>query len=490
MKNFLLKTTLLVLCMATMVLALSSCSILPLGMISEDNRGAEFMTRVEKKGNKMVSYTQNTDVDLSVSYSGSKMNIKSTGSQYFVTDKSEFKHLVTDKTTVSTNGTTTEIVTVTEGYQNGYLFSSYKESDGGAQKVKSKMSAEEYIDYFTHKEGSLNIDYIKLAEGAATQSVEKNDDGEWVANFSNLSEESLKAFDEYLADITESIENCPDLKDVEITVTADKNFFPKSYLYKIVFENDEDSSSEESTPIATNSTPKIKFTITSTVVDINETKLKDTDINSYEEFEDLREFDTLEKALDDKKTGSGRFELNLRSLTTVNGETVASTDETDQVTYSLEDGEVNYEILARLEDYTVKINYESGIRKTVVSQSGKTVSSSSDFSTDYEGKQQIFSLMDAGSFRKIKIESMEIKVSEDNVTTYEIELIDDFDETITTLVNTYNAYNMEPTISDAKLVMKLNENNELIYYKYEARVKLEGAGAALYQKIVATCTFK
>ena len=489
MKKTLFKAVILALCAAFTFVLLTSCSLVPLRMVSEEDQCEEFLKRVDKKMNYISSYTQDAEVDLAISYLGETVKIKSTSTVYIVAQRSDFKYLYTDRTTIYTGDSDTETIKSTEGYQNGFMFSTYSEANGRSQQIKSKISAEDYLEYLENKEGGLNLDITSLSNDAATQSIEKTEDGEWVAKFSNLGADTLKIFDEYLEDITDAIEECPDLEDVEITITADKNLYLKKYLFKFIYEESENSSSNGATPLAAQSTsPEIKITMSCDFKDINETELKDSAIDGYTEFEDLRELDMLKRALDSKKnSGSGKFVLQLKALTSVSGETQSSINETDTVTYSFEDDTVSYEIIADAEEYNVKINYDSGIRDTVVTQNGATVSSSSEISTDYVEKASIGALMDMGSFDKTNVKSIEASISLENVTTYEIELIEAYDETITELMN---AYDLELTISDVKLTMKVNEDNELIYYKYELRIRLEKDYLTFYQKTVATCTFE
>ncbi len=295
----LISLTLVVLLFATLA---SSCGLsrikdlitsiieTPIEELPLEERANKVMEKISQKTDE----TSSVDMELSMIFEG--MAIDGSEFKFTVNGESKYRELETDfqysqSQTISMiiPGEASDVTTYESGYQNGKMYECVVDSSS-ITKVYSELSADEYI---AHMNKNFSSDDIVLQESdfVITSCDKKNSD--WIIVITDFSEDGVQTIQrEILADIESLVAETHVISDLVFTITADENFNLKGYEIEAEFKTLE--AKYDTRPV-----PVLSFSYE--VTDMGSTEpLKKVNFTGYTRVDDLRAFDVVEKALNDK----------------------------------------------------------------------------------------------------------------------------------------------------------------------------------------------
>ncbi len=283
-----------------------------------------------------------------------------------------------------------------EAFHDGNMFISM-DSNIYNQKLRSSLTAKEYRNY-REKQTSFygNIDIANYTEASFTH----NEDKTWTLTFSGYTNKTLEqTFDSFGFDKNVFVY---DIRDMEVTIQADKKFRVKEMKIKFVYdEKDIDRS------------PSFEFV--TEYSKYNQAEMITDTINpeNYEEIADCRLISDLAdmfKKLEEDKEGS--FVTDMEQTVIISGKEKHYT-ETNTVSYGKKDGKYFYDVtIQSSSDGEKNISYTNGIQ--TIETSGKKQSKEQSKS---EAKAFVNDLINSIPYNPYRI--TDIKKTEDNV--YEIQ---------------------------------------------------------------------
>ena len=271
-------------------------------------------------------------------------------------------------------------------YYNGNAFMSTKAKDV-EQKLYSAMTAKEYQDYILEKTTLSDTGDIL---NASNVTFEQTENEAWTICCSNYSDEVLQ---KYINEFdTEEMSLGENISDMELSVSADKDFRATLLSIKFVFDTEADEKIQK----------KLEATIT--YQKYNEaTPITETlSTEDFKQVADIRVIDTVEKSITDiQNAQQAKCTLNLKQSFTLRGET-STYEEKDIITYGGKGDSYYYKIQATSQGSTFSMNYKNG--SETVSQGSTTTSKNK---TPEEAKEFIDSLINSAKYSKNSVENVE-----------------------------------------------------------------------------------
>jgi hypothetical protein len=133
------------------------------------------------------------------------------------------------------------VTTVVEsGYADGKMFSHQAVSNGTTSNLTSPLTGQEYLEHVNGLNSTLLADILKTA--ANTITCEKNDDGEWVARFTDFKDTGLERVFIYFGTSASMFKN--DIEGAELTFRATNKLIPIEMKFEVTFAEQKGSTSQ------------------------------------------------------------------------------------------------------------------------------------------------------------------------------------------------------------------------------------------------------
>jgi hypothetical protein len=417
MKKFWLKQTAFVLVCLLLLGTLASCSpAAKLGKLEEAEQADLLYEMVDERMNKVKSCTTEMELELTALISGQKLRVEGSAEIALINGrKNKYTEITETEMTGSLNGKTILSQEVVEGFQNGNMFYSAKttENDKDTEvKLFSNLDAEAYLAHREQMANSFDItpDTLKQAD---TTTCKMNDDGTWVATYTDFNKTGMEEFEKLFESYTEALGSGISIADIKVTLKTDKKLYPSTIEMEIEFGGNQYTLGDMK--------PACKMTLDFS--DFNEVEVDKIDLSDYTEVDDLRAIDTVTKAMEDyAKLENGRFELNIDQTVSV-GSRKEGTLERDVCSFATDkDGKFSYNITAKTNSYNVIIAYANGVQTTTVKQGSQSSGPNKGKQTEAEAKAFIERLMNPAKLDKNNIAN--IKDNGDGVYVFTLKDVD------------------------------------------------------------------
>lgn len=258
----------------------------------------------------------------------------------------------TEMTNRSKTNNANVTIKTTEAYYDGYAYSHYSEGSTW-RKLCSPMTKKEYLDYIS--DDSL---FELETDDCKSRQFEKTEDG-YTVNYADYSTDAIEDFFEKM-DLDEDLfGKMPE--DLKITITTDADYYPKTFTFEMVFEENK------------NSYYKPEFSMTMTFSQFNEVERKTNSLSpdKYKEIESLALLEEVEELINDRiDAKEGSFTTETRA--SVNFMSQSNTEtETNKVTFSRNKQGFTFETEVTKKDDSQHISYSNG-EKTIRYSDDKT----------------------------------------------------------------------------------------------------------------------
>lgn len=351
----LLSVSLALLMLLSSTAALISCGEVSLEDLAEPERAAELIRRFTKADEASTGGVAVTDTTITMKVKGvdATITIKSE-TQHSEKDGQLREYNSVDTTVSAPSAKINEQVSSYDGYMDGFMF--YM---NGKASLYSELSQEDYQAWSEARlaaSGGDIMDAVVLAATASTRTCTE-DETTYTVTLSGQDKATLDTMDS----LTESLQDLDSgvrMTDATITVVLDKT----TYL----------ASSIEIAPIFTTDTANATvptMTCTCTITDWNNATVDTVDPTSMTKCDDLRLLYALKDQYDDMdKALSGSYKGTFKNVVKIAGQTQSS-EETDEATFSRQDGKLNFTINAKMNGDKYVITYIDG--KQTVNVNGK-----------------------------------------------------------------------------------------------------------------------
>ena len=234
MKKFTLKLLSLMLCCIMMLPLIMACGDeTDPDEVSEVER-FEAMTESEKAFYILedISYDNGTgkmgaDMTMSIkgTYMGYSYTVSAVAERFMIDNSQEFKDYTETTITITMAGMS-EVICSKSGWINGkqFVYTDY-DGSGNGDGVYSEMSKEDYIKLQEDESGDYSDSFGITKDSCATVTCTKNAQGNWIATFTDISEEGLADFKEMFAAF-EPMVDASTLTDVTLTLTVSASLVP------------------------------------------------------------------------------------------------------------------------------------------------------------------------------------------------------------------------------------------------------------------------
>ncbi len=407
MKKTVLKLLSLTLALLMLTGALSSCMKIGLALLGEEKDARLLLRALENATAK--SYTITTESKLSVTVGKYNNSVLVTGdfTEYQVGSK-DYRYHVELSTETVINGNYTEIETL-EGFQDGKMYSGYDQAaDEGF--VYSEISRKDYVKHMEEMELRNSFSFDINEKNCSKITCVKNDDKTTTATYSGFTQKGLDQFFELLDVSPDTFGEGLEIEDILMTLTVDKKLRPKMLRLDLLFDVSNDFAGED---------PAMYLEMSFQLDDVKAPH--DIDFSEYEQVEDLRLADQVEKQLSeliDKEEG-------YFSTKVVQKVSSGNQSEHDSMIYNgvyrNEDGVYTHEI--KVKDGTAlyktgKLVYEDGKQEAT-----GIVALMEQSMTDHAAKEWLGSLLNPASFDSSRISGITLQ-PEDGDGVYMLDLAD------------------------------------------------------------------
>ncbi len=351
----LLSVSLALLMLLSEALTLTACGETSLENLAEPERAAELIRRFAKADEASTGGVAVTDATITMKVKGvdATITIKSE-TQHSEQDGQLREYNSVDTTVSAPAAKIDEQVSSCEGYMDGFMF--YM---NGKASLYSELSQEDYQAWSKARHAASGgdiMDAVVLAATASTRTCTK-DETTYTVTLSGQDKATLNAMDS-LTESLQELDSGVRMTDATIMVVLDKT----TYL----------ASSIEITPVFTTDTANATvptMTCTCTITDWNNATVDTVDLASMTQCDDLRLLYALKDQYDDlDKASSGSYKGTFKNVVKIAGQTQSS-EETDEATFSRQDGELNFTINAKTNGTAYVITYIDG--KQTVNVNGK-----------------------------------------------------------------------------------------------------------------------
>ena len=320
---------------------------------------------------------------------GKEFTVEASGvSSYRYLENGEYQYLQTQSISTIVPGQTSDVSTHTMGYMDGKMFKTSVDSSL-VTRVYSEVTKDEFIAHMDNTYGTSDLDLSD--DDYEVISCEKINN-KWVIEFSIYSERGVDIIQrELLSDVESLVAETHTISEIYFTVIADSEFSMTGYEIEAEFETVDDKYNDRPEP-------SLEFSVK--VEDVLSPKpIDEIDFNKYTKVNDLRAFDTVNKALNDKINDDySKIQSDVKTQLTVGAqlyyqEIVTSYDGYYQNTDDGFEYNLIYKKTDSSDDYnnaTITIDYKN---LTKVSDNG-SYSQTENYVTDHEAKRTIDTLID------------------------------------------------------------------------------------------------
>ena len=417
MKKFWLKQLAFVLVCLMLLGTLASCSpAAKLEKLEEAERAPHLYEMVDDRMNKVRSYNLEMELEMTALISGQKLRVEGSSDVALINGKkNNFVQITETEMTGSLNGDEIVSQKIVEGFQDGKMFYHSKSKENGEKSEVSLYSNIDKEAYLAHREAmsdsfDINPDTLTHAE---TTTCKMNDDGTWVATYTDFNETGMESFVKLFDSYTEALGSGLSVDDVKMTLKTDKKLYPTQIELEVEFGGNQYTLGDTQ--------PSCKMTIDFS--DFNDVEVDKVDLADYTEVDDLRAIDTVTKAMEDyAKLENGRFELNIDQTVSVGGRKESSLERNVCSFATDKDGKFSYNITAKTNIYNIIIAYANGVQTTTLKQGSQSSGPNKEKQTEAEAKASIERLMNLAKLDKNNI--ADIKDNGDGVYVFTLKDVD------------------------------------------------------------------
>lgn len=394
MKKLLLNAICLVLCLL-MMLSFASCDSesqptpaptpTPTEKPFEPATVQELWNKINETMEALESYESKGDMQMTVYNVGMKIDTVSTvTSVFYIKEGNEFSYIDSEVKMTCKEASLDETYKNVVAFYNGKMYIQNKTGDFD-QKFCSTMT---YTDFLVAQSDRFISDIDML--GCTDASFSKNDDGTWSLDFSGYTKKVINAFLKE-SEITEK-DLGGDIVDMEINVLADSAFLATKVTIKLVFDNDENSTT----------TPALSMVTEYSKHDAVEPDYTVIKTEEYVEVADVRILDKVEDGIENiENAKNADFELEVKETTEAFGNKNTYTEK-DTISFGEENGGYYYNITAKTDQATITISYKNGVQ--TYKQGGQSQSAEM---TDDTARSTIKTLINHAGFNKLAVSAIE-----------------------------------------------------------------------------------
>lgn len=362
----------------------------PIEELPFEERAKKVMENITSKSDEEKSMDVNLKMVFEgMALNGSEFKVDVNGvSNYRYLENGEYQYLQTQTISTILPGTDSDVSTHTLGFIDGKMFQA--SIDGSLiTRVYSELTSDEFkehmdITYGTEELDISEDDYVAL-------SCEKINN-KWVTEFSIFTEHGVDVIQrEILSDVESLVAQTHTISEIVFTVVADANFNMTGYEISAEFETVDEKYNDR--PV-----PTLEYSVKAEDV-FTPKPLENIDFTKYTKVDDLRAFDTVNKALNDKINDDySKIQSDVKTQLTVGAqlyyqEIVTSYDGYYQNTDDGFEYNLIYKKTDSSDDYnnaTITIDYKN---LTKVSDNGR-YSQTENYLTDHEAKRTIDTIID------------------------------------------------------------------------------------------------
>ena len=438
--------------------------------LDEEERAYELFRIADRASSKADTFTAEVGLSLNIGLSDLMSIASESTTKVFIEGAiSEVykEHSETDTTVTVTNGEeepTVETVNTVQGFIDGKLYRS-TEKAGSTSKMWSPITKLEYFDHKEFLDDGIEIALTK--DTCFTATLTYNDDGTWVATFTDFFSDALETYENYVEAISTYFPIGTELDDVTVEIGVTEDFLIDYIKVDYIYKNAENGSA----PLPT-------VALAAEIFDYNATEVQNTDLSEYTEIADIRVIDKLEKTLSviaDKK--SAEFNVTSTQTNYLHGDT-SEMEQTYNVTYSNTDGKFASSITHTDHLGVVTVTeYMNGKKIIAIDGGDEQVEESSDLIE----KEYVKSLITSGSHLFLDIIDVEKDGSRDHLTIAESEELRELWKTV------LGADTLE--ICEGSITVKLDGGKLVEFtYEFEVQVKADRSDFGIYT--VTECVFE
>ncbi len=358
-----------------------------------------------------------------------------------------YKHRTVTTTTVMLNGANVTQI-ATEGYGNGYMYSTTS-SDAGSLELRSELTVQEYLNY-----RGRSIADLSAFGGSVEVETEKSEDGTWRIILSDFDGDSIDSF--LAAAGMSSITSQIDIAAIDVAMGLDENFYPKSTeigIYRY-----------EKPRYPYLSPSKIKLIeMEIEYKNINSAKIVDPNISSYREIEDLAVLRSTQQGISElasKRSGHFAYHMYTSRVTSTH---TAEADDRREINYQIDnDGNIKFDMDSVIDGVATYYFYESGKMSQYSAKGGA-------FVKDYEmmndkAKNTVLQLQCFHAFDVQQFVDMRIGENE-NEYVFTMNLTDE-------IVNKYTTLNLEDVKGEKtyEMTVVLDDGYNIVSYTVDMNI--------------------
>ena len=404
MKRIIAKLLSIAMLLTLATLPLSSCSETDrLARMDEPERAVAFFTLVEETLDGAASLSIEQKMSFKLDVEDLAYEQVSEGTITFITDGEQLTYLDQSTTTVWSGGEKT-VTYIDEGFADGMMFTYYKEGKAET-RLKSPITREEYEAF--REEESAEVPELRVGEGYCTiMTCRQAEDGTWTATYEGFTEEGMKTARHIVKSMETALNAEHTLTDIRLTVTADKDLTPLSYIMEFIFEENKGAETR---------VPAIKVENYFHGLD-NTVLAQPYDLSGFTETEDIRLIEGFLSGLNDRENAdTGSFTATTHATASYAGQTEKTTTK-QNVTYKNLNG-YEFTLSYSQEGYEVTMSYKNGSMTTVIREekTGNKVDSSTDSMTDFEAQILVQQFMDSENIQGIDIVGAEMRDEEKGI---------------------------------------------------------------------------
>ena len=409
----------------------------------------ELWELVDKKMESANSYECDGTLDMIFYMNGFKFESKATAVQVMIGDeeKEDYYSYEFTKSEMSCDELSMkQTINAIQAYNEGYAFYS-KLTDGNGNSFCSKMTPVEFEEHFS---SSVSEDF---EYGDCTKAeYKKNDDGTWTLSFSGYTKKAVGVF---LKDIgMEDGELGADILDMNITMTANSDFYAIEIILEFVFDVEE---TDTAIPVLKQVQKYNNFDAATKITD---TIKKD----EYTEVADLRVIQNVEDALNDfAAAAEGSFTLDVKQEMKDSADSVVI-NEKDTVSFGKKNGGYFYVADCILSGQNVSITYKSGVQTITIGEETQNLPQTEEEAKDYVAgvlNSAAYSVDLISGMEKVKDGVYKLAVSEPDTEKYEAYLANygiTLKSATQEIVVTFDGDTLKSMESEVKILAEYTEN--------------------------------
>ena len=373
-----------ILLIVSILLSLCSCQLIQ--KLFEPTHGMAIWDRIDREMDALDSYTSKTDATISV-VNSSGIHIKGTTSGETIVVGAQsgdfyMYQLSSTELTAKVNDyeeKSSSLILYDKG--NMYLYNRlYSNTQNESKSLYSEMSEDDFLSYINQSDLALS------PEGCSNVSFSKSDDGSIEGSYSGFGKERTEAIANELGFYYSTFGVT--IADVRISIIADSDYRLNKMIISLVSNNE-----------------ITVFDATIIYSDFNCSEKKEVDTRSYIKVDDVRVVNAINIDMNNALSrAEGGFMLSIsHSMDTKSGTNVSSYEETDAITYRVEDGKYSYDISARTTEQSILMKYSDGKQETYING----MLSSTKSQKELEAMAFIASLMNNSGYSPMAVHDVE-----------------------------------------------------------------------------------